>query len=516
MSQVNDRAADIESIPQPDLQYLVASGYIQALTQEDRDKAANEVLRLSQLVEKIQNEKEEEDILQSRLDQGQVFSAFHHQGEAERQEQKEDAAQVSAKETEIEALGDNVNALIEKKSSLDRTVPYVGMYVSLTGLGSTILNDLAVRDYRVDDEEFSDFLAELKTTYDELRSIGDRATWYANLIRPAVPEAKGLEADKELYPDDADEISHSLREIQSLLWGTAIGLGKLQGDPNAIGARFTQAYDSLQDFNSSVPNKLMAAEIMTSFSTQDIAGLKSVLVDLDKQLKKQSVPKDLSAGVAATMMAGRRFDGTYPVDRFEQFRQVTTSFEAASILAVMNVPYDQLSAKFQGFSSLFNSWGYMKSEDTEIASAYLAIGELGVDEVQEKLKYIEEQLRNYLGYPLVAAGILASIPVFEAHEVLDLMEKAVTLLSAYSPGLERSEQVALAVRMIHGVRNEIVKEIDSTAPMAATPVQFTYLPRPGMFIWYHPIIIAHTYYHPFTAIGGFHPAHYHGVGGFAG
>ena len=133
------------------------------------------------------------------------------------------------------------------------------------------------------------------------------------------------------------------------------------------------------------------------------------------------------------------------------------------------------------------------------------------------MQYIVEQLRNYLEYPLVAAAILASIPVFESHEVLDLMEKAVTLLFAYARGLERSELVALAVRMIHGVRNEMVKEIDSTAKIAATPVQFTYASHPGFFAWYFPVIVAHSSYHAtFSGMGGFHPAHSHGVGGFAG
>jgi len=157
------------------------------------------------------------------------------------------------------------------------------------------------------------------------------------------------------------------------------------------------------------------------------------------------------------------------------------SYEAAAILAVMNVPYDGLLAKFRRFRFMFTSWGYMASEDTEIASAFLAIGELNSDEVEEKLKYIVEQLRNYLEYPLVGAAILASIPVFDSHEVLDLMEKAVTLLYGYAAGLERSELVALAVRMIHGVRNELVKEIDSTAKITATPIQFTYAPYPGLF-----------------------------------
>jgi hypothetical protein len=215
-------------------------------------------------------------------------------------------------------------------------------------------------------------------------------------------------------------------------------------------------------------------------------------------------------------MAGRRYDGSYPTDRFGQFTKLTGSREAQAILAVMNIPYDDLSSKFNRFRSAFTSWGYMNSEDTEVASAFLAIGELSADEVEGKLMYIVEQLRNYLEYPLVAAAILASIPVFESHEVLDLMEKAVTLLSGYTAGLERSELVALAVRMIHGVRNEIVKEIDPTAKIAETPVQFTYPYHPG-FGWYYPSIVAHSSYHAtFSGMGGFHPAHSHGVGGFAG
>jgi hypothetical protein len=261
----------------------------------------------------------------------------------------------------------------------------------------------------------------------------------------------------------------------------------------------------------------MAAEIMTALSGEDIQSLVSVLTGLDNQFRGQGIPKEISAGVAATIMAGREYDGTYPTDRFAQFNKVTTSYEAAAILAVMNLPYGDLTAKFQSFRSVFTSWGYMASEDTEIASAFLAIGELDADEVGEKLKYVVEQLKNYLEYPLVAAAILASIPVFEAHEVLDLMEKAVTLLSAYVAGAERSELVALSVRMIHGVRNELVKEVDPTAKITDTPVQFTYASAPGLFYWYSPIILAHSSYNStFRAMGGFHPAHAHGIGGFAG
>jgi hypothetical protein len=73
------------------------------------------------------------------------------------------------------------------------------------------------------------------------------------------------------------------------------------------------------------------------------------------------------------------------------------------------------------------------------------------------------------------------------------------------------------VRMIHGIRNELVRQLDPTAPIAQTPVQFTYRPASVFFIYRVPLIIAHSsYYSTFSGIGGYHPAHVHGVGGFAG
>jgi hypothetical protein len=490
------------------LDYLSVNGYVLKTSKDDHDKEVDDVDRLSQMISQVNAEKAEEEQAEMALQKDERTEhsfLFHFEGKEKQQEIDErtqsETVTVTREESELSAMEANVNSLIQEKTMIDRMVPYDEGYLSLTGLGYLVLNDLSVRDYRVAEQELPDFLAEIKATYSELRSIADKATSYVNLLQPKIPKM-----------DDADSPMAS-----SLLWGTAIGLAKLQGDSIQIGGRFAQALDVLQNFDSTIPNKLMAAEIITAVSSQDVRGLEAVLKDIDQQLRNQGVPKELSVGVAATIMAGRRFDGSYPLDRFALFNRLTSSCEAAAVLTVMNVAYDGLSSEFDKFRSRFSSWGYMKSEDTEIASAFMAIGGLDVDEVDEKLKYIIEQLKNYLEYPLVAAAILASIPVFEAHEVLDLMEKAVILLSGYATALERSELVALAVRMIHGVRNELVKEIDPTAKITETPVQFTYPLYPGLFIWYHPVIIAHSYYHSkFSGMGGFHPAHSHGVGGFAG
>ena len=516
LSQLYDREEPITLVPPADLEYLSVNGYVLKTTKDDYEKGTNDVARLSQMITQVDTEKSRKEQAEATLQQDErkehsfVFRLEGKDRDELRERIQEETTAVFAEESELTQLETTVNQLIQEKSTIDRMVAYDGVYLSLTGLGTLVYNDLGVRYYRVADDEFPDFIAEIKATYAELRSIADNAGSYVTRIRPQVPEIEDLE--------DSENGGVGVEvEARSLLWSTGIGLGKLQGNTMQLGDRFIEALNALRTFNSTLPNKLMAAEIMTALSSQDVLSLESTLRNLDQQLRKQGVPKEQSAGVAATIMAGRRFDGTYPIDRFAQVKHLTKSSEAASILAVMNVPIDGLSSKFQEFRSLFTSWGYMTSEDTEIASAFLAIGELNADEVEEKLKYILEQLQNYLQYPIVAAAILASIPVFEAHEVLDLMEKAVTLLTGYGAGLERSEVVTLAVRMIHGVRNEIVKEIDPTAKITNTPVQFTYGPHPGFFVRYYPVIIAHSSYHAtFSGMGGFHPAHSHGVGGFAG
>ena len=101
-----------------------------------------------------------------------------------------------------------------------------------------------------------------------------------------------------------------------------------------------------------------------------------------------------------------------------EFSKITSSYESAAILSIFNVPTDQLEVKFQAFRLLFNSWGFEVSEDTELASAYLSISDLGPDDVNLKLSIIENGLRNYLEYPLVASALLASISTLEANELL--------------------------------------------------------------------------------------------------
>lgn len=510
----------VGTITPTDLDYLCSSGYVARATQEDYDNDVASVERLSQMTAQLDTERKAEEQASGvlRKDEEKEHSfVFRLEGQEKKEELEEEirsgTAAVTKEEADLKALETSVDQLIQAKSMVDRMVPYGADYLSLTDLGTTTMNDLRVRNYRVADEEFADFVMEIGATYAELTSIADRSTAYAALIKPQVPDL-----EKEDRPaGDVGASTPNAVEAPSLVWSTAVGLAKLQGDTNKIGERFHQAFGILQSFDSTTPNKLMAAEVMTAASSLDLQSLKSALQTMDKQVRELHVPKELSAGVAATILAGRKYDGTYPTDSFAQFAKLTKSYEAAAILAVMNISYDQLSARFESLKSKFIGWGYMESEDTEIASAFLAIGELEPEEVEAKMQYIVEQLTNYLEYPLVAAAILASIPVFESHEVLDLMEKAVTILFAHARGLERSEMVALAVRMIHGVRNELVKTIDSTAKIADTPVQFTYVTHPGFFIWYFPVIVAHSTYHAtFSGMGGFHPAHSHGIGGFAG
>jgi hypothetical protein len=510
LSQIAGKSVSMQ-IQQADMDFLSANGYVSVMQKEEYDRAVAEVSNLAKMNEELQNKRVEERSAEATLEEEERKThsiLFHFEArekkEAERESVESERNVVSREEADIGEIDSKINELIQKKSMIDRMVQYDGKYLSLTGLGVTTLNDLNIRNYRLSDSEFSDFIEESRETSGELRSIAERGGFYESSIRTEFP-----------------------RTDLSQLWSVSIGLAKLQGDQNQINQRFLLALAILHHFSSTIENKMMAAEIMTSFranpsqsqTNTDLQSLSETLVSLEKEIRHDAkVPKQLSAGVAAIIMFGRRFDGTFPTDRFVEFSKMTSSYESAAIMSVINVPSDQLAGKFQSFRSLFNStWGYELSEDTELAAAYLSISDLGPDDVKTKMTIILSALKNYLEYPLVAGALLTSIPTLEANETLDLMEKAYSLLGSFATGLERSELISLSVRMIHGIKNELVKKLDPTAKITKTPVQFTYIPSNVFFMYYAPLIIAHTsYYSTFSGIGGSHPAHVHGVGGFMG
>ncbi len=505
-SQIADKSVSTQ-FPQLDVNYLSSNGYVSVMPKDEYDRAAAEVATLTQLNQDLYQERMEETGAAAawREDERKTHSIlFHLEGREKREAQLEHVEQernIALKEqADVVQKESQIAELIQKKSRIDRMVQYDGSYVSLTGLGVVTLNDLNVRNYRVSDTEFSDFIEETRETSGELKSIAEKGSYHVSNLKAGFPN---------------EDVSH--------LWSVSIGLAKLQGDPNQIGNRFLFALGVLQHLTSTFDNKMAAAEVMTSVradpsqsptDNSDLQASKS-LENLDHELRhRDKVPQQLSASVAAVMMFGRRFDGTYPTDKFAEFSRMTKSFESAAILSIINSPLDQLATKFQGFRTIFNAWGYQTSEDTELASAYLAISDLGPDDVRTKLTIILSALKNYLEYPLVAAAILTSIPALEANETLDLMEKTFSLLASYAVGLERSELISLSVRMIHGIKNALVRQLDPTAKIMNTPVQFTHAPSLIFFPYRAPLIIAHSsYFSTYSGIGGYHPAHVHGYGG---
>lgn len=491
-----------------DTDFLSSNGYLTVMQKGDYDQGIAEISSLTQKNIDLMNERMVDNSEKSALNDDvkkthSITYLFEDKESKNVQLEKieQDKEVISRTEADIAQKEAAVNDLIKKKSFFDRMVPFNGVYVSLTGPGVMMLNDLNIRNYRVADREFSEFRDEIQSTFGELKSIAEMGGYHYANLRMNFPEIES-----------------------SQLWSLSIGLAKLQGDPTQIGQRFLFAYDLLKNFDCSLQTKMMAGEIMTASKTEqatansDLQDLYESLKTLDHQLQHEAhVPNVVSAGVAATILYGRRYDGTFPTDRFEQFAKITASYESAAILSIFNVDSDQLINKFQAYRQLFSSWGFELSEDTELASAFLSISDFSPEDVRLKLTIIENGLKNYLEYPLVAAAILASVPTIEANELLNLMEKAYFLLGSYVRDLEQSEMISIAVRMIHGIKNELVKQLDPTAAIAKTPVQFTYVPSRVFFFYNTPLIIAHSSYHAvFSGIEGYHPAHVHGVGGFMG
>lgn len=386
--------------------------------------------------------------------------------------------------------------LLVNRALLESVGAYNGGFVAITTPGRMVLRDLTARLYRVGDQSFTDYWADATRVDDELTTIAGTS---ARMIQPMTDELHDVE--------------------RSYLWAVAIGLVKAGGDPAERLRLFFDAYERVADLSDNLENRLMAGEILAALP-RPIDDLSTETRTLLHEVGELGVADEARLGVAAILVLGRRADGTYATESLRQFLTVTASCEAAALLAIQNVDLLVLSQKFAQLKGLFASWGYSASEDTELSSAFLATSDLPVESVSPKLAILTRGLSGYLAFPLVASAILASIPVLEANETLNLMEKAYEILGQRTGPMPQAELISLAVRTVHGVDVRSVNALDPTAaapPSAPTPAGFSYVGIPPR-LWL-PVLIAHnSYYSTFSGIGGVHPGHVHawGGGGFTG
>ncbi|MCI4361541.1 MAG: hypothetical protein L3J91_07525, partial [Thermoplasmata archaeon] len=238
---------------------------------------------------------------------------------------------------------------------------------------------------------------------------------------------------------------------------------------------------------------------------------------LDTEVRTLGIPNESSLGVASILLLGRRADGSFADSNLVESVRLTRSYESAALLAVVNEPMDTLAAKYNATRLMFQGWGYEPSDDVELSSAYLTVSELPIDTIGTKLGIIARGLGTYLQYPLVGASILASIPVLEANETLNLLEKAYETLGRRTGPLSQPELICLAIRLLHGIQVATVSELDATAAAVAraggpAPV-FVGGPR----FFFVPMIVTHGFYFgTYSGLGGAHPGHVHAWGGFSG
>ncbi|HYA11050.1 MAG TPA: hypothetical protein VEH10_05215 [Thermoplasmata archaeon] len=419
---------------------------------------------------------------------------FHLHGKeaqtADLAQEAKDRAQLQAVDADYAQKAQAFNDLLAKRAMYDNLTPYAGGYVGLTPTGAVALRDLTVRLYRYADVDFETYLAQSQRIDQELEALAAGGATYFTALSGGIP--------------DAD---------RAYLWAIAIGLTKSIPDPSTGVPRFVQAYRATGDLAGNSENRLMASEILVAVP-KALTDEVPALTELVHEVRGVGVPKESALGVASIVLFGQRADGSFATANLQRFLQVTRSYESAALLGIVNAPADALAAKFQALRSMFASWGYTYSEDTELSSAYLAVSENAPEQVGSKLAILARGLAAYLQYPLVAAAILGSIPTLEANEALNLVEKAYGVVGRRAAGLTQTELICLAVRMVHGIRNELVGTLDATAPVAATAAAVGAGPR----MFFLPIVIAHYgYYSTYGGVGGVHPGHVHGLPtGFGG
>ena len=500
LEQVQSRQVTA-ALPEADLAHLGEVGLLQLLTADGYRELASQVGALGATQAALGQEAAQRAQLAEEL--GREYARdhsvlFHLHGKdaqaADLQEEAQTRAQFQATDADYAQREQAFNELLARRATFDALSPFGDRYIGLTPAGSVALRELTVRLYRYGDTDLDAYLAQAQRIDQELDGLATGgASYFA-----------GLSAQLR----DSD---------RAYLWAIGIGLAKAQPDPAAGIPRFLEAYAATGNLSGNVENRLMAGEILVAVP-RPLPEELPALGQLVRDARGIGVPSGSALGVAAIVLFGRRADGSFATENVRGFLQFTRSYESAAMLGIVNAPATDLSARFQAFRTLFAGWGYEYSEDTELSAAYLTVSELAPDEVGGKLAILARGLQAYLQYPLVAAAILGSIPTLEANETLNVLEKAYTVVGRRATGLSQTELICLAVRMVHGIRNELVGTLDATATAAPkAPAWGGYGGFAGRPLFL-PVIIAHGgYYSTFGGIGGVHPGHVHGMpSGFGG
>jgi hypothetical protein len=485
----------------PDVALLTQLNLIQTVSAAQHDDLAKQVAALQQPndipQETAQRWKLADQVYADDQETGSILFLFEGKNKkaAALEKAAQDKAALQATDADLAAKQQTVNDLVAKKSALDTMVAYGGGYVLLSALGMTQLRELGVRLYRVSDLEFSEYWTQAQQVDRDLVALADRsAQFFAGISGPLA---------------SVDRAN---------LWSIAIGLAGQPAGPEVGVPRFLDAHARLGKLTDNAENRLLSAEIVTSLPRQ-VPDSVAALGEVEKEVWKAGVPKEASVGVAATVLYGQRADGTFATASLASFLKVTRSYEAAAILGIVNQSFDALSQKFLALRQTFASWGFAESDDVELASAYLAVSELPIQGINTKLAIISKGMATYLQYPLVASAVLASIPVLEANETLHLLEQAYDVIGRRAMPLAQPELITLAVRMIHGIRNETLAKLDTTATARPAPTGMGYRGPYGfygvpMFVFYG------AYFSTYSGFGGAHPGHAHfgpgGAGGGAG
>jgi hypothetical protein len=498
LTQVSNRAVTT-SLPDADVASLQQLNLVQVLPADQYAQLVQDVQTLfpvqQSLAQKAAARAQLADQLRQELEKSHSI-LFRFEGQdkrtAELQRVAQDQSTLQAEDTELAAEEKEYDLAMGKKALLDTLTPYGSEYVGLTSLGVMSLRDLGTRLYRVSDLPFPAYLGQTQAVDRELNDIANQSAQYFSVL--AGP----------LAPAD-----------RSYLWAISIGLAKRENDVQKGATGFLDAYGGLRDLAHNDENRLMAAEILAA-GPRSIGDSLPLVKQLDGAVRHLGVPKQSSLGVASIILLGQRADGTFATDNLQTWLRTTPSYESAALMAIVNRPFDEIGAKFGALRSMFGGWGFAPSDDVELSSAYLAVSDLPVDGLSPKLAVLTRGLAAYLQYPLVASAILASIPVLEANETLQLLEEAYDVIGKRAMPLSQPELICLAVRMIHGIRAETVTGLDTTATaVPAPPVNFHYMP--GMWFFYVPVFVGHGSYFPtYGAFAGAHPAHVHAMGGFVG
>jgi hypothetical protein len=292
-------------------------------------------------------------------------------------------------------------------------------------VGRHVLAELEIRAYRTDSQGLVETATQLGSILAEFDVVAKTAEYFLADLGPVVPPT-----------------------AVALVRPVAISLANRRETPEELAEEFRNVWGGVEVMGGDPRDRLLAAELLNAASA-DMTKVYSPIMNTSGMIRQQLGGRAASVTPATLLHLTAGIDVAVPLTSYFDLRASAGSDEAAALLAGLSQDSGGALARRDAFLRALGA-STPPSADVLHAATYLAA--LGADDAfAARTLAIAAALGTRLSKPLTPAALLAGHVHLSPEEIVDWVDKAITILTGRQIAPTPEEIAALAVGLVHGL-----------------------------------------------------------------